>query len=162
MQSQPQKEHEWLHRIVGEWTGEFECDMGPDQPPSKSKTTEVVRSVGGLWVVGEGVGDCPMTGQTVQSIITLGYDPKRGKFVGTFVASMMDHLWLYEGALDDSGRKLVLDAQGPTFEAGKTGLANYQDVVELLDNDRRTLTSYLQGDDGQWRMIMKGEYRRKK
>ena len=35
MQAEPQKEHQWLEKLVGEWTYEGEAIMGPDQPPEK-------------------------------------------------------------------------------------------------------------------------------
>ena len=47
--SEPQKEHQWLHKLVGKWTFEGECSMGPDQPPMKNTGKETVRSLGGLW-----------------------------------------------------------------------------------------------------------------
>ncbi|TXT39001.1 MAG: ribulose kinase [Planctomycetota bacterium] len=59
MHAEPQKEHQWLQRLVGEWTFEAECSMGPDQPPMKSTGSEVVRSLGGLWTIGEGQGEMP-------------------------------------------------------------------------------------------------------
>jgi hypothetical protein len=70
MKAEAQKEHEWLHRLVGEWTFEGECMMGPDQPPATSAGTESVRSIGGLWTVGEGEGDMP-GGGPMTSIMTL-------------------------------------------------------------------------------------------
>lgn len=48
------------------------------------------------------------------TIMTIGYDPHRQRFVGTFVASMMTHLWMYEGALDDGERVLTLETEGRT------------------------------------------------
>lgn len=42
MPVQPQKEHQWLQKLVGEWTYESEALMGPDQPPVKSTGTETV------------------------------------------------------------------------------------------------------------------------
>ena len=33
MDAEPQKEHQWLDKFVGEWISEAECMMGPDQPP---------------------------------------------------------------------------------------------------------------------------------
>jgi hypothetical protein len=33
MQAEPQKEHQWLQKLVGEWTYETEAIMEPDQPP---------------------------------------------------------------------------------------------------------------------------------
>jgi hypothetical protein len=53
MDAEPQKEHQWLDKFVGEWISEVECIMGSDQPPSKTQGTEIVRSLGGLWVVAE-------------------------------------------------------------------------------------------------------------
>jgi hypothetical protein len=40
---EPQSEHLWLHHLIGEWSFESECIMGPDQPPIKTTGREVVR-----------------------------------------------------------------------------------------------------------------------
>ena len=61
------KEHEWLAKLVGDWTFETEAVMGPGQPPVKGTGTERVRSLGGLWIVGEGSGEMPGDGGTAQS-----------------------------------------------------------------------------------------------
>jgi hypothetical protein len=151
----PQPEHQWLHKLVGEWTYETECIMGPDQPPMKHSGTEVVRSLGGLWTLGEG------TNEHGTSLMTLGYDPVQQRFVGTFVASMMTHLWVYNGSLDADGRVLTMDCEGPTFtEAG--GMAHYQDIFEFLDDGRRTLKSQTRQPDGSWKQFMSGVYTRTK
>ena len=91
-----QKEHLWLQQMLGEWNSVSECSMGPDQPTMKSEATDSVRSLGDLWVIAEGAGEMP-GGGTSYSVMTLGFDPAKGKFVGTFVASMMLNLWVYEG-----------------------------------------------------------------
>ncbi len=160
MNPEPQAEHRWLQRLVGDWTIEMECVMGPDQPLITSHGTESVRSIGGLWTIGEGVSSMtesdpdPMT-----SVMTLGFDPKSGRFVGNFVASMMTHLWIYDGSLTDDGRTLALDAEGPAFSG--EGLAKYQDRIEFVDDDHRILTSQVQAEDGQWHRFMTAHYRRK-
>ena len=159
MKAEPQKEHEWLQKIVGEWTFEGECIMGPDQPPMKSTGSESVRSIGGLWVMGEGQGETP-DGGPATSIITLGYDPQKQRFVGTFVASMMTHLWSYEGALDADGKVLTLDTVGPTFSGNGT-TAKYQDIIELRSDDHRVLRSRMQDEQGKWHEFMTAHYRRK-
>ena len=74
MPSKPQAEHEWLHQLVGDWTYESECLMGPDQPPMKSSGTQSYSSIGGLWLVGDGTG-CMPDGSPAKTRITLGYDP---------------------------------------------------------------------------------------
>jgi hypothetical protein len=159
MNAEPLQEHRWLDKLVGEWTFEAECSMGPDQPPSKSKGVEVVCSLGGLWTIGEGESEMP-EGGTAKSVMTLGYDPKAQRFVGTFIASMMTHLWTYSGSLDESGKVLALDAEGPGFSG--EGTAHYRDSIEFIDDDHRVLTSQARSDDGQWHTFMTAHYRRSK
>ena len=160
MQATPQREHEWLQRMVGEWTCEIVCSMAPGQPPETSKGTESVRSLGGLWTLGEGRGEMP-GGGIGTTLMTLGYDPARKRFVGTFVGSMMTHLWVYDGALDADGKVLTLDTEGPSF-AGDGKLAKYQDKIEFESDDHRVLSSQALGDDGRWRRFMTAHYRRSK
>jgi uncharacterized protein YndB with AHSA1/START domain len=157
MQAEPRAEHQWLQRLLGEWTFEAEAIMGPDQPTSKALGTETVRSLGGLWVLAEGQAEMP-GGGPMGSLMTLGYDPAKGRFVGTFVASMMTHLWVYEGLLDADGRVLTLDTQGPNFATG--GMSRYQDII-TLDDGRRTLASRMLGENGEWSPVMRAEYRRR-
>ncbi len=153
----PQKEHLWLHRLVGNWTFEGECNMGPDQPPMKNTGTETVRSLGGLWTIGEGQGDPNDEGS--KSMMTLGYDPVQQKFVGTFVAGCMTHLWPYIGSLDGTEKVLTLDSTGPSF-AGDGTMTKYQDIIEFLDADNRLLSSRYLDKDGNWISFMKVHYRR--
>jgi hypothetical protein len=159
MDVKPQKEHGWLQKLVGEWTAEMECVMGPDQPPMKSKGAETTRSIGELWTLGEGTGEMPDGGKAT-SVMTLGYDPEKQRFVGTFIASMMTHMWRYEGTLDASGTTLTLDTDGPAM-IGDGKMMKYQDIITVVSDDHRTLTSRIQGEDGQWTQFMTAHYRRK-
>lgn len=160
MPAPPQAEHAWLQKLVGNWTFESECGGGPDQPPVKFRGTETVKPLGNLWIVGEGQSEMS-GGDTDRMMITLGFDPKRKRFVGTWVGSMMHHLWIYDGELDPSGRVLTLYSVGPSF-TDPAKQANYQDIIEIKANDHRTLTARVQGDDGQWTQFMTAHYRRKK
>jgi hypothetical protein len=144
---------------VGEWTTEMEASMGPDKPAETFRGSETVRSIGGIWVVCEGGGDMG-GGDKAVNIMTLGYDPAKNKFVGTFIASMMTFLWLYEGQLDASGKALTLDAEGPSF-SGDGSMSKYKDVITFVDDNYRTLTSSMPGPDGKWVTFMTAHYRRK-
>ncbi len=155
-----QKEHQWLQRLVGEWTIEAEGAMGPDQPPEKTTGRETVRSLGGLWTIGEGTGETSDCG-CCESIMTLGYDPEKKRFVGTFIASMMTQMWLYDGALDAEGKVLTLDTEGPSLASDGT-TAKYQDIIEFVNDDLRTLSSQVLGADGRWQPFMEAHYRRQK
>jgi hypothetical protein len=157
IEARVQKEHQWLQRLVGEWTYETEA-AEPGKPPEKVSGTERVRSVGGLWIVAEGEGEMPGAGHAT-SIITLGYDPQKQRFVGTWLGSMMTHLWICDGELDAAGRKLALDAEGPSMSGD--GTSRYRDVIELVSDDHRVLTAHVLGDDGKWQQFMSTSYRRK-
>ena len=85
-------------------------------------------------------------------MMSLGFDPQKGRFVGTFIGSMMTHLWIYDGALDASGKALILDAEGPNCTGAADGkLAKYQDIIEWQSDDHRVLRSRMLGEDGTWR-----------
>jgi len=155
----PTVEHKWLDQMLGTWQAEYECSMGPDQPPGKFAAVEVVRSIGGLWIQAEAESENPGGGKS-QNIITLGYDPQQKRFVGTFISSMMTHLWIYKGSLDAAGKVLTLDAEGPSFDG--QGMAQYQDIFTAIDENHRTLSSQVLGKDGQWTHFMSGKFTRQK
>jgi Protein of unknown function (DUF1579) len=159
MNAEPLKQHQWLDQFIGEWTWESDCIMGPDQPPTKTKGTEVVRSLGGLWIIAEGEGEMP-DGSTGQTIMTLGFDPQKDRFVGTFIASMMTYLWPYNGSLDADEKILTLDSEGPNFSDGT--IIPYQDIIEFVSNDHKILRSQTKMDDGNWNQFMTAHYWRKK
>lgn len=154
----PQREHEWLQKLTGEWTFEGQADMGPDKPPAKSRGTERVRSLGGLWIVAEGEGEMP-GGGPANTMMSLGYDPRKQRFVGTWIGSMMSNLWVYEGTLDGEGKVLTLETEGPAM-SGEGKMGRYRDIIEFDGGGRRVLRSAALGDDGTWREFMRAEYRR--
>jgi Protein of unknown function (DUF1579) len=158
MNTQPQKEHQWLDRLIGEWIYESECNMGSDQSPSKSQGSEVVCSLGGLWTIGEGEGEMP-DGSTGKTIMTLGYDPQSDRYIGTFIGSMMTHLWIYNGSLDATQKVLTLDSEGPNFS--ESAMTKYQDIIEFVNDDHRILKSKILDDDGNWNHFMTAHYKRK-
>src|SRR5215207_9489606 len=88
MKSEPQEEHAWLKKLVGDWTYEGECVMGPDQPPSKSGGVETVRMLGDFWMVADGEGEMP-GGGAAKMVMTLGFDPGKSRFVGSWYGTMM-------------------------------------------------------------------------
>jgi hypothetical protein len=160
MSVQPQNEHKWLHKLIGNWNCEGEAEMAPGEPAMTWKSTESVRDLGGVWTLGEGRGEMPGGGQSI-TVMTLGYDPAKQRYVGTFVGSMMTNLWVYEGTLDPAGAALTLDTTGPSM-ASDGAITNYQDIVEFQSDDERTLTSRMQLPDGTWKVVMTARYKRQK
>ena len=155
----PEEGHRWLKQFVGKWETNSEASLEPDQPPLKCEGTMATRMLGEFWVVSEIEGD--MMGTTVTAIQTIGYNPARKKYVGTWIDSMMNHMWQYEGTVDKSGKKLTLEAEGPNYEAeGK--LTKYRDVYEFKSADHILATSLMLTEDGKWVTFMTGTMRRKK
>lgn len=156
MKADRQKEHDWLQRLEGDWTMEA-ADTGNEDSPGEWKETG--RLVGSVWAVLEGGGTMP-DGSPGASVMTIGFDPARKKYVGTWVGSMMTHLWVYEGELDESGDVLTLNTEGPDFE-GTGGMTKYKDIVAFEGDDRRILRSEVLGKDGKWTQMMSATYKRK-
>lgn len=158
MGTKPQEQHAWLQKLVGEWKTESVMSMGPDQPEQTSTGTEKVVSLGGLWAFGEGTGTMP-NGETMEYKTALGYDVSFNEYRGCWFASMSSHLWKYTGTLSDDGKTMTLACVGPNMvKDGET--ANYRDVIELIDENTRTLTSYGEDENGEWQQFMKCTYTR--
>jgi hypothetical protein len=154
---QPQSEHEWLKQFVGQWESESEATLTPGQPPVTCQGSANSRMLGGFWIITE--SEANMLGNTVRAVQTIGYDPAKKKYVGSWVDSMLNHMWQYEGTVDAAGKKLTLEAEGPSFiNAGKAG--KFRDEYEFKSPDHIVITSSMQNDDGQWIAFMTGNIRR--
>lgn len=154
----PTPQHQWLQQLVGSWQMEGKAVM-PDGGSMESTGSETVSTLGGLWVVCEGESRLP-DGTVGFMRMSLGYDPAKQKFTGTWIGSMMNQMWVYEGDLDQTGKVLTLNTEGPGFEEGTIG--QYRDIITMADNDHRILTSEAQGKDGTWTQFMRADYYRVK
>lgn len=156
----PETEHQWLKQFVGEWEAKSEARMGgPDQSLMQCQGTMTSRMLGEFWVVSEltnNMGDMTMTG-----IQTLGYDREKKKYVGTWVDSMTSNLWKYEGTVDESGKTLTLEAEGPNCMSGGK-MTKFRDAYEFKSKDHIVATSSMQNEDGKWVVFMTGNLRRAK
>jgi hypothetical protein len=155
---QPTKEHQWLQQFVGEWESTAEAMIAPGQPPMTCHGKATSRMIGGFWVVTEGEAD--MMGVKIQSLQTIGYDTAKKKYTGTWIDSMFNYMWQYEGTIDPTGKTLVLEAEGPNMMAGGK-LTKFRDAYEFKSNDHIEVTSSMLGEDGKWIEFMKGQLRRK-
>jgi hypothetical protein len=151
----PQKEHAWLQKLAGEWDSKTEI-TAPGQPPMKMKGEESSRMVGGFWYIAENTGE--MFGTPYTGVMTLGYDPKSKKYIGTWVDSMGDYMWNYTGAVKD--KTIVLEAEGPCpLKPGK--LSKFKETIELTDDNHKVFTSSIQEDNGSWTKMVTSKYTRK-
>ncbi|HEX9983591.1 MAG TPA: DUF1579 domain-containing protein [Thermoanaerobaculia bacterium] len=153
-----EKEHLWLKQLVGEWTFEGAASMGPDKPEATFTGRENVRMLGDVWLLAEGEGEVPGGGVS-RSLMTLGYDPQKQRFVGTYLGSMMTNLWVYEGSLDATEKVLTLETEGPGMSEDRK-YVRYRDTIEIESDDRRSLSSQFEAADGTWTPLMKMTYSR--
>lgn len=153
--AKPTKEHVWLKQMVGDWNFDAEANFGPDQKMKCGGKNEV-RSLGDYWVINE--GEMTPMGFSMKSVQTIGYDPEKKKFVGTFISSADGKFWQYLGTLDESGKKLTLEADGPNMLTGKT--TKFRDEYEVKSADHIAMSSSMLGDDGKWIEFMTGDMKR--
>lgn len=155
----PTKQHQWLGQFVGKWESTTKGIMGPDQPAMECTGSMISKPLGEFWIVNDLRGD--MMGTEIHGIQTLGYDAAKEKFVGTWVDSSNDLMWQYVGTLDESGKKLTLEAEGPNFtQPDKKTM--FRDAYEFKSADLIIATSSMQGEDGKWVTFMTGEMKRVK
>jgi hypothetical protein len=153
----PTKEHEWLHRFVGEWESEVEMSMGPDQPPTRISGKETARMLGGFWLLMEG-GNEEMP---YRFLLTLGYDPRQGSYVGSWVDSMSTNAWKYRGTVNSTGNILTLETEGP-FPPPNGPVSQIREVTEFKSDDLRVFTSSVRQESGEWVTVCTITARRKK
>ena len=153
---QPMPEHAWLQRLVGDWDLDIEMPIGPGQPPMRSRGSDSSQMVGGFWLVSEGKNnDFPYVCR-----LTLGYDVRSRRYVGTWLDSMSGHLWHYTGSVDATGERLTLETEGP-FPPDGGQLVKFREVTEFKSPDHRVFTSSRLGENGQWQVQLRIDFRRK-
>ena len=158
MGTKPIKEHEWLQKLVGEWRIESEMQVDPDAPRAKSKGNATVKSLGGLWAYSE-ITDTMPDGTEMKSYFAVGYDVSFKEYRASWIASVSSHLWVYKGTLSADGTTMTLDCEGPDMvNDGETAM--YRDVIQFIDDDHRTTTSYAQDEKGEWQEFGVAHYYR--
>ena len=103
---QPTEHHERVMKGVGHWKGTMTMSM-PGMPESTSDCSETVTALGGLWTQSQFRTN--FMGMEFQGSATLGYDPKKGKFVGTWIDNMNPMLTVMEGVYDKEKNAIVME-----------------------------------------------------
>src|SRR4051812_47557237 len=156
--ARPRAEHAWLQQLVGEWTYGMEA-AEPDKPATSFMGTGRTRALGEIWFVTEGQGQMPGS-DPFYVMSTFGYDPQKGRFVGTWLVSTMPTLRVYDGYLDEAKRSLILEYDGPSMTTAGA-LGKYRDIITIITEDYYTKTGKVLGDDGVWHEMMTLHFRRR-
>jgi hypothetical protein len=145
----PAAEHQVLKNFVGDWDCEMESLMEPGKP-AKYKSTLSGKMVGDFWatidVKGE-MGGAPFAGHG-----TFGFDAGKKKAIGTWVDSMGDFLWTYDGKIE--GNQLILNAKGPS-PTDPTKTIPFRDTWDFSTPNKMVLTSEVTGPDGKMTVMMR-------
>lgn len=152
-------EHQLLKKFEGKWEAANHTVADPNQQEMQCNGESTAKLLGDFWVVIELQGD--MQGTKVNAMQTIGYDPKKKKYVGTWVDSMMNHLWHYEGTFDKATNTLAMEAEGPNMLDPEKS-AKYRDSYEFKSPDLIISSSSMKEENGEWKVFMKGELKRKK
>ena len=155
----PGKEHELLKQFVGDW--DAECRFQPD-PKGEAMVMKGSMSskmmLNGFWLLGEFKGD--MFGQPFEGRSTMSYDPLKKKYVGTWIDSMMPHIFASEGDVDAAGKVFTFIADGVDMNTGKPSKEKW--TFEIKGADEHVMTMYGPGPDGKEVKTGTITYKRKK
>lgn len=106
------EQHKLLAEDVGSWEAEMKVWMnGPDEEPMVTTATETNYLIGGgAWLVSDfecQFGDDKFTGHG-----QFGYDPVKGKYVGTWIDSANVHMSQMEGTFDAATKTMKMTSKG--------------------------------------------------
>lgn len=147
------KQHQFLKMFAGQWNVKSEGVMAEGQPAVPMSGKIDSQLLGDFWVVNRMKSE--VAGMSFSGIQTVGFDSKKNKYVGTWIDTTADFMWKYEGFVDESGKKLILEATGPDMmNPAETRL--YRDAYEFKDKNTIITTSSAQKDDGTWMTFMNG------
>lgn len=152
----PSPQHHWLKQLVGQWSIAASCTM-PDGSNQQTTANESVRMLGEYFAVATLTGHMPGCDMEIETILTLGYDTDKQRFVGSWIGTPMPKLVIYEGSLSEDQSTLTLDCECPSFE-DPTKTAQYQDIIIIKSDTQREFHSQIRQPDGSWNRFMSSYY----
>ena len=109
---QPSEHHELLMHSVGEDTGTITMHMA-GMPNTPNKATETIEAFGGFWTRSH--FECDFMGMPFQGMGSMGYDPMKKKFIGTWQDNMSPTLSVMEGDYDEESKMMTMHWMAPTM-----------------------------------------------
>lgn len=139
----PGPQHQKLHAHVGTWDAAMEM-MGPDGTPMPSKgVSTVTMGLGGFWLLDDFVAE--IGGMPFHGKGATGFDPIKGKYVGTWMDSMSPSMMVLEGDFDAAGKVLTMSGMGVNHE-GKPAM--HRMVTTHVDANTMRFEMFVAGADG--------------
>lgn len=157
---QPSAEHEGFKHEVGVWDAESKTWMAPDAEPILSKGVETNRMHGPMWLVSE--FESEIMGAPYNGHGQFGYDPKKQKYVGTWIDNYSPHLTVMEGTMDEATKTLTMMSEGYNMMTGEKETSKM--VSKMIDDDHKKFEIFgpVPGKPGEWWKKMEINYTRRK
>lgn len=150
----PAAEHKQLATRAGTWNAVIEMNADPQAAKSKG-TSQQTMACGGLWLIDDFHAD--LGGMPFHGHGTTGYDPAKGKYVGSWVDSMSTALMTLEGSYDKAGKVLTMTGMAPGPD-GKPVLHRF--VTTHRDAATDVFEMFVVGPDGKDLKVMTITYTR--
>ena len=153
----PAPEHAEIRRKVGEWNVRCTYFMGGVGDPIEVDGRERGEMLGELWCNSRFEAD--MLGSPLSGNASLGFDPVKKRFVGTWKDSATPFLYTFEGGFDAAAS--LLDMAGTNFDPVRRCPATYRSKVEFLSDDEHILNLSIDVPEGEPIKVLRYHYRRK-
>ena len=127
--TKPPTGFDWLTQFEGQWNV---VSQTPGSNIPASRGTIHSKTMGQQWLINKHQAE--LGGIAFEAIQTLGYDSEKKEFVGTWIDSLSDFTWQYRGTLDESGKKIVLNARGPDW-TDPTKMRDYRDTYKFVSEN---------------------------
>ena len=153
-QSVPLEEHKMLMMDEGVWRATMTLQQGPGQASEPIVGIETNTMIGELWSVGK--FEAVIEGAPYVGFATLGYDPAKGQYVGTWVDSSTSYITEMQGSYDAVSSTLTLfyTTAGPGGQVEER-----KNVMVYANRNTRDFDMFLK-TNGEWVKSMEILYER--
>lgn len=148
--------HSELRRKEGSWSVQCTYFMGGDADPIEVPGTEEGHMLGDLWCNSRFEAD--MLGTPLRGNASIGFDPVKGKYVGTWKDSATPFLYTFEGEFD--AESTVLEMLGENFDPVRGKPAIYRSRLEFVSKNEHILDLTIDVPEGLPIKVLRYHYTR--
>jgi hypothetical protein len=155
----PLPQHKALAREEGVWDATLKFWMPGSEQATTSTGVETNKMMGGIWLVSSYKGE--FSGAPFEGHGQTGFDPKKGKYIGTWVDTMGTTITMMEGTYDEPTKTLTMFSDEVDPSTDKPIKAKY--VTQSKDDDTRVFTLSMKPSDAKdFMRMMEITYKRRK
>jgi hypothetical protein len=149
--AQPTPQHELLKKDVGTWDATMRMWFTPNAEPLVSNGIENNKLLdGGLWLISHYEGKIADT--RFVGCGTVGFDPVKQKYVGTWIDNVTSSLSVMEGDYDQATNTLTMISRRRDPHTGQSQTT--KSTLQYVDNDTRIFEFLVPDADGKyWKML---------